>query len=333
MRNLKATLESSKLFGWFTLFDPVEGSTIFLPENLGKGWWVGALSAFYDREREKLYLYYRIRKPRGLGRGLECRISESKDGIKFTDVWVGKKEELGSPSIERASLIKSYKGDYLLYISYVDPIDNRWRIDVLHAKSPEDFDLSQRHPVFTAKNTSTQAVKDPVVYSFSGLYYMFLSYAPTPQGVNETGLKDMHATADVFNTGKVISCSALAVSSDGEQFAWLGDVLTPGQVWDRDTARVSSILYTPPLFTMFYDGKAGVEGNYEEKTGMAISFDFMHWQKVSIHEPILTSPHSSHSLRYMDIVPFEDRIYFYYEYAREDGSHELRLSVVPRKRD
>lgn len=330
MRNLKAISESSKFFGWFTFFDPEQGSTIFLPKNTGKGWWVGAVSAFYDRERGKFYLYYRIRKPRTLGRGVECRISESKDGVKFDDIWIGKKEELGSPSIERASLIKSYKGDYLLYISYVDPTDNRWRIDVLHAKSPEAFDLSQRHPIFTAENTSAQAVKDPVVYFFSGLYYMFFSYAPTPEGVNQTSLKDMHATADVFNTGKVISCSALAVSSDGEQFTWLRDVLIPGESWDRDTARVSSILYTPPLFTMFYDGKASVEENYEEKTGTAISFDFMHWQKVSIRNPVLTSPYSSHSLRYMDIVPFEDRIYFYYEYAREDGSHELRLNIVPR---
>lgn len=45
--------------------------------------------------------------------------------------------------------------------------------------------------------------------------------------------------------------------------------------------------------------------------------------------PILVSPHGSGSLRYMDAVPFEDRILYYYEYARPDGSHELRVNTAP----
>ena len=33
-------------------------------------------------------------------------------------------------------------------------------------------------------------------------------------------------------------------------------------------------------------------------------------------------------LRYLSAVPAKEGTYWYYEYAREDGSHELRLNVV-----
>jgi hypothetical protein len=43
---------------------------------------------------------------------------------------------------------------------------------------------------------------------------------------------------------------------------------------------------------------------------------------------VLASPHASGALRYMDVVPVGDELYFYYEAARPDGAHELRASVV-----
>lgn len=44
--------------------------------------------------------------------------------------------------------------------------------------------------------------------------------------------------------------------------------------------------------------------------------------------PWLTSPHGSHSLRYVDVAPVEGELWIYYEYARADGAHELRLNKV-----
>lgn len=63
---------------------------------------------------------------------------------------------------------------------------------------------------------------------------------------------------------------------------------------------------------------------------MAITFDLLHYNKLTPDGPILVSPHASGSLRYVDVVPHDNALYFYYEYAREDGAHELRVSVVPR---
>ena len=33
-------------------------------------------------------------------------------------------------------------------------------------------------------------------------------------------------------------------------------------------------------------------------------------------------------IRYVEVLPVEDALYYYYEYTREDGSHELRASRV-----
>jgi hypothetical protein len=88
------------------------------------------------------------------------------------------------------------------------------------------------------------------------------------------------------------------------------------------------VLYIPPVFNVFYDGSASVGENYEERTGLAITFDLMNYQHVTDSAPLLVSPHASGSLRYMDVVRLGEDIYYYYEYARPDGSHELRVNKV-----
>ncbi len=72
-----------KWFGVPPLFDPEAGTTVVEPLDRGPGWWAGACSALYDERAGRFYLYYRLRKPRELGRGVECRIAESADGIRF----------------------------------------------------------------------------------------------------------------------------------------------------------------------------------------------------------------------------------------------------------
>jgi len=50
---------------------------------------------------------------------------------------------------------------------------------------------------------------------------------------------------------------------------------------------------------------------------------------MSVDEPWLLSPHASGSLRYPDVLERDGEWWIYYEYARADGSHELRLNRVP----
>jgi hypothetical protein len=71
-----------------------------------------------------------------------------------------------------------------------------------------------------------------------------------------------------------------------------------------------------------------VEENYEEKTGAALTSDLRTFQRLSTEAPALTSPHASGSLRYMAAVCAGKTTYLYYEYARPDGSHELRMNKV-----
>ncbi|HIE26871.1 TPA: hypothetical protein EYP66_06260 [Candidatus Poribacteria bacterium] len=316
---------------WFSiapLFEPSGGATVIEPLSSGFGWWAGAPSVLYDDDVKKFYLYYRIRKPRELGRGTNCFIAESNDGVEFKTIWEASKDDLNTASMEKAALVKTLDGRSRLYISFVDSEDNRWRTDMLEADNFEQLDPAKRVKIITADDVGVEGVKDPYVMIIGRKYYMILSYAPSPKRAEELQ-RDMHATADVYNTGLTKSHSALAISSDGVNFHWLGDVFSPRESgWDAYAARLSSVLYIPPVFNVFYDGSASVAENYEEKTGLAISFNLQNYIRVTEDGPILTSPHASGSLRYMDAITVKDRIYYYYEYARPDGSHELRLNIV-----
>jgi len=122
------------------------------------------------------------------------------------------------------------------------------------------------------------------------------------------------------------------VSADGVAFRWLGDAVVPGGPgrWDRNVARVSTVLALPPVFIVFYDGRTGEGDIYEDTTGCAISFDLRTFTKVTVEGPLLRSPYGSGCLRYLDALhlPEEGRVLYYYELARPDGAHELRLSEV-----
>lgn len=320
---------AQKWYGAPLAFDPAQGSTVISPLADGPGWWAGACSAIFDAETRRYYLYYRLRKPRELGRGVECRVAHSSDGVHFEDVWRLGKAQLNSPSVERGSLVKG-DGRWYLYLSYVDPADQRWRIDRLEGRSPAEFDPASRLPCLDAARTMTEGVKDPWLLRFGGLYWMLASYAPAVPGADDETRERMHASADVYNTGLTRSCTGVAVSGDGAEWHWRGEIFAPHRTgWDAYAARIACVVHAPPLWVAYYDGSADVSENYEERTGVAVSTDLRHFERVSVSGPSLVSPHASGSLRYMDVVPVEDRLFCYYEYARPDGSHELRVNVVP----
>jgi len=67
--------------------------------------------------------------------------------------------------------------------------------------------------------------------------------------------------------------------------------------------------------------------HYEEMCGIAISHDLEKWYRVSTNGPWVSSPHGC--IRYVDALIVGSDLYYYYEYARKDGSHELRVNKVP----
>jgi len=309
------------------LFDPEEGVTVREPLQAGRGWWAGAPQAYHDAESGTFYLYYRLRKPRDLGRGVMCRVAAGSDGLQFDDIWQANKEDLDSPSVEKSCLFKLPDGTWQLYISYVDPATNMWRIDLMEAEAPEGFDTASARKVFAPEELGLAGIKDPIVYNIGGLYHMIVSYAPNPQAVSEDLKETMHGTGDVYNTGTVKSHTGLATSGDGRNWSYEGDILTPpDEGWDRYCTRIGSVLSLPPVFVGFYDGSASVEENYEEQAGLAISHDLRCWRRITTAGPWVSSPHGC--IRYIEALPVGDAIFYYYEYTREDGSHELRASRV-----
>jgi hypothetical protein len=310
----------------FPAFDPEMGQVVLEPAAPGQGHWVGCPSVFYDAERESYLLTYRRRRPRGLGeeRGYACFIAESKDGLSFEEIWSVKKSQLNSSSMERFCIQKSPEGTYLLYISYVDPSDNRWRIDVIEADRPDNFDVTQRQEVFTAAGTQTEAVKDPHVIKVGPVYYMLVSYAKKLD-LTASQSAQAHSTGDIYTTGMTQAPTALAQSLDGIHFNWLGEILPVGSGWDRYQSRLNSLVKLGDLFLGFYDGSASEKENYEERCGLAVSFDLKNWDKLTPEQPWVVSPYSSGSLRYVEALKVGQELWLYYEYARQDAAHELRL--------
>lgn len=165
---------AQRYFGMPPVFDPEKGKTVIQPEGKGYGYWVGGHSVVYDPDGKKFYLYYRIRSPLGKGRGAKCRIAESTDGIKFTDIWEATKEELDAESIEVGSLIRDpASGNWRLYISY-EIRGGLWRVDLVESDSLRNLDAVHHRTVMQPQDYGLTSVKDPRIYIVGGLYMAFV---------------------------------------------------------------------------------------------------------------------------------------------------------------
>jgi len=282
----------------------------------------------FCKKLQHFYMVYRLRWPRGThpDRGAEVRIAYSRDGITFDDIWSGRKEQLESPSIERCALVHHPEAGWRLYTSYVGGADGKWQIGLVEADAPDAFDLSATRPILTAADIRAEGVKDPFVFQVAGLYHMVVSYAT----VATTATPDeLHGTHDAFNTGLILSASGLATSVDGVAWRWEGEILRPNQgAWDGYTSRISTLWYQPPVWLALYDGSADASENYEERCGLAYSPDLRSFQRVTRAGPLFQSPKTRGAIRYFDVLTLPGVTYFYYEMARPDGSHDLRVHRI-----
>lgn len=318
-------MQTKELIAWRNFDD---GTVIREPLGQGPGYWVGAPGVFFDEQDHTFYLTYRIRRPRGIApdRGGEARIARSDDGITFEDIWTTTKDAFSTASMERSALQKGKDGSWHYFTSYVDPNDGRWCLSSLKANRLEELNPRSVTRVFSAKDLSVEGVKDPWIMEVSGQYLMFLSVAlPTDQTTEAS-----HATLDIYNTGECRSASALAISGDLDHWQWRGLIMQPGKTgWDQYCRRLNSVIHLNDGYVGFYDGNASHHENYEEKTGVAESRDLNSWKSLSTTKPFLTSPHATGSLRYLNAIIVADEIYTYYEFARADGSHDLRVLKHP----
>ncbi|MBV9281842.1 MAG: hypothetical protein JOZ41_17325 [Chloroflexi bacterium] len=318
---------------------PEDGEVILEPERAGRGYWVGAPGILYDPPERCWWLTYRRRRPRGenpdgLGdRGYLARVARSADGLRFEDVWEVSQRAWSTPSMERFSLVRD--DVYRLYVSYVDPADNRWRIDLLEAAHPSQFDASALQRVLTADDVQgpsgerVEGVKDPWVFRVGATWHMLVSYAAGRAGGTGEHAR-LHETADVYTTGLITAPTGLATSGDGRRWEWQGRVLDPGppNAWDRYQARLSSLVPLAGCWIGLYDGSASEQENYEERCGLAVSPDLRHWARLTPDHPAIVAPHGTGSIRYVEAVLQGGAVHCYYEYARPDGAHDLRRLVL-----
>lgn len=309
----------------FQPFDPEAGTVVIEPPGEGKGWWVGAPSVYWNGTA--WYLAFRTRRPQPERGGL-FQIARSDDGEHFDVIGSIWKEDLGTSSIERGALLQTDDGTWRLYLSYVDPEDGRWRIDLMEAASPDAFDPAARVPILTAADIDAEGIKDPWVCRVGETWHMIVSYAPTPEG--EISPDAMHGTRDIYNTGTSKSLSGLATSKDGLAWTWHGSILEPSEDgWDCYAARLNTVYRRDGVFVGLYDGSRDVSENYEERCGLAVSADLSGWTRLSTDGPAAGPDGGPGSVRYAEAVQGPGWTRFYYEYTRDDGSHELRTVVVP----
>jgi hypothetical protein len=289
------------------------------PPGLGSGHWAGAPGAFKDVD--SVYLVYRLRWPRPR-RGGELRIARG-DGERFETIWRATRDDFASPSIERCAILRDGR-TWRLYVSYVDGVDGRWRIDVIEAGGPDSFDPAARRPALDADMANALAVKDPWIRRVGNRWWMFVSYGERP-AVD----RHLHGSGDALSTGAVKSETGLATSADGLRWKWEGKVLAAAaKGWDKSTARVTTAFRSGDEWVGLYDGSADISENYEERCGMARSADLRTWERVG-SAPALGAAGGPGTLRYVESVVSGERLLFFFERTRADGAHELCTSSVP----
>ena len=288
---------------------PEQSAVVVEPPGRGPGYWAGGPSAVLAEDG--VYLAYRLRRPVGAGRGYAVVVAHSGDGERFTPLLTIRREEMAAESLERPALVRSPVGRWRLYLSCATPGSKQWRVEVLEAAHPAEFDSG--HSQVVLPGDPKTGVKDPVIMYRNGSWRLWAT---------------CHPLADPDEADQMVS--DYATSPDGLEWTWHGTALTgrPGR-WDARGTRVAAVCYAGPTIVAYYDGRATAGENYEERTGIATGTEPTALTALGA-VPFAESPYGAHCLRYMTILELPGGGHrLYYEMARPDGAHELRTELQP----
>jgi hypothetical protein len=286
-----------------------DGAVVVPAPGRGAGHWAGAPSAVLADGT--VWLAYRVRRPVDDGRGVGVAVARSADGVVFETVAHVGREAFGAASLERPALVRRPDGGWRLYLSCATPGSKHWWVEALDAHTPQALPEGTRTVV--QPGGPDVGVKDPVVLVGDDGWWMWLCCHP----LDVPGAED-RMTTHLFH------------GDDGLAWADFGEVLrgTPG-TWDSRGARVTAVVSRDPLVVL-YDGRASVQENWFERTGVARSRDEGAVLVADEGGPAASSPFGDGALRYATAVPLPDGgLRWYAETADADGSHDLITSVSP----
>ncbi len=219
------------------------------------------------------------------------------------------KEQMGCESLERPALIRTQDGTWRLYLSCATPETKHWRVELIEAAGPADFDHAASRIILPGDGT--MAVKDPVIVQQAGRWHLWASVHPL----------DDPQQADRMVTD-------YATSPDGLAWTWHGTALgpRPGE-WDARGVRVAAVRMSGDGITAYYDGRATAAQNCEERTGIAAGAEPGTLTALGM-SPVAESEHPGYGLRYLTIVDLgAGRERLYYELTNSSGSHDLVTEV------
>jgi hypothetical protein len=284
-----------------------DSSVVVTPPGAGPGYWAGAPSAVLADEG--IYLAYRLRRPLGDGRGYAVAVARSADGVRFATVATIRREWMQAESLERPCLVHTPAGRWRLYLSCATPGTKHWRVELLEAGHPSRFDVRERLVVLPGD--AKTGVKDPVIRHRGGGWHLWASCHPLTDPAEADQMVTEYATSD-----------------DGLDWIWHGTALSGRSgLWDARGTRVSAVCYAGATIAAFYDGRASVVENFEERTGIATGTEPAALAATGT-TAAAESPYAGRGLRYLDILSLDDgRHRLYYEMTRPDGAHELRTEL------
>ena len=176
-------------------------------------------------------------------------MARSADGVHFETLTTIGRDEVGAESLERPGLVRDRSGRWRLYLSCATPGTKHWRIELLEAAHPAEFDAAKR--VVVIPGDAKTGVKDPVI-QLNGSWQMWACCTRWP----------------ILQTDQMVS--DYATSSDGLDWTWHGTALSGrpgylGRAGHPDQRGVAGRRVGGRVLR-----RAGQRGqNYEERSGIA----------------------------------------------------------------